>query len=220
MLPPLTLLVFNACPFLVQVPHREGVDSMTKKLLILLIVLAVGCLLVPVVANARPKADATYRLWHWEGSNWVRYLPSTPFPPGGANPGTNLWKYEYTVTNLAFTGRIGQFIAFFNWDLVLRSAYSTAVAPTNWTITYSGPAPPDYNWKVQFRTTVTSAKIAPGSSLPGFAVEFTWTDPTALPGFQHYDAIAEVSESDVTHDQDATPVEATTWGNIKALFSR
>ena len=87
---------------------------MTKKLLIFLTVLVVGCFLVPLVADALPKGDVAYRLYHKEGSNWVRYLPSSGFPPGGATFGTNLWKHEYTVWNLTFVANIYQFYPFFN----------------------------------------------------------------------------------------------------------
>jgi hypothetical protein len=196
---------------------------MTKKLPILLIVLVVGFLLVPLVANALPKGDVAYRLYHKEGSNWVRYLPSSSFPPGGANPGTNLWKYEYTVWNVAFAADIYQFYAFFNSENVDSIAvYSSAVAPANWTVLYYPPVAPNYNWKERFKTTVVAARIKPGNSLSGFAIEFRWRNPAALPGVQMYElTTANDSEtSQYTHDQDATPVDSTTWGRIKGLFSR
>jgi len=196
---------------------------MTKKLLIFLTVLVVGCFLVPLVADALPKGDVAYRLYHKEGSNWVRYLPSSGFPSGGATFGTNLWKYEYTVWNLTFVANIYQFYPFFNSEnLDSTAVYSSAVAPANWTFLYNPPIAPSYNWKVRFKTTVAAAMIKPANSLSGFAVEFRWNKPGVLPGPQMYElTTANDSETQqYTHDQDATSVDSATWGRIKGLFSR
>jgi len=196
---------------------------MTKMLLLLLVVLLVGFLLVPVGAYALPKGDVGYKLYHQEGSTWVRYMQSDAFPPGGATPPTNVWKYEYAVTNYQFTLGIYQVLIFFNSDNILWATYTSSQAPTGWTATYNAPAPGYYNWKVKLRTTNSAYYIMPNNSLSGFTVQFTWVRQGTLPGWQHCDLLSSSgSESDVTHElpPEQTPVDEATWGRIKALFLR
>jgi hypothetical protein len=165
------------------------------------LVLAVtGCLLVPVGVNAGPKGEVGYKLYHDENGSWVRYYQGDPFPPGGAEPGTNLWKYEYTVYNREFPSGIYQMLAFFNSDaLTERAIYSSVMAPTGWSTTYFGPVDPWVNWKMRFLT--TSSYVMPGDGLSGYEIQFTWADPAMLPGPQNYDLIcSQGSEPGVTHE--------------------
>ena len=196
---------------------------MTKMLPLLLILLLVGFLLVPLEADALPKGAVGYKLYHYEGSVWVRYLQVDPFPPGGATSPTNVWKYEYEVMNYLWTTGVYQFMIFFNSDNLLWATYTSALGPTGWTPTYYGPIAPAQNWKVRFRTTQTQYYVPLNDTLPGYVVQFTWVRPDTLPGPQNYDLLASTpSEAGVTHEvpPEQTPVNEDTWGRIKSLFLR
>jgi len=190
---------------------------------IVLATLLIGSLLVPTGADALPRGAVGYKLYHQEGSEWVRYLQMDPFPPGGATSPTNAWKYEYEVMNYQFTTGIYQFMVYFNQDNILWAAYTSAQGPTGWTPTYFPPTPPNLNWKVRFRTTNSLYYVPVNDTLPGYAVQFTWVRPDTLPGPQNYDlGSSSWSESGVTHEvpPEQTPVNEDTWGRIKGLFLR
>ncbi len=195
---------------------------MKHLLLLLLVASLLGPLLAPGTADALPYAAVGYKLYHYEGGNWVRYKQGDPFPSGGATPGTNLWKYNYWVANVAAPANIYQFQAHFNSDDVLRATYSPpATGPTTWNPTYIGPSVGHYVWKLRFRTTDSARFIAVGDSLPGYEIQFTWTDPGLLPTPQNYDAVwSGGSEPGNTTEMppDMTPVEAATWSKIKTFF--
>jgi hypothetical protein len=198
---------------------------MTKVVPFFLIVLVVGFLLVPVVADALPKGAVGYKLYHQEGSEWVRYRQGDTFPSGGAVSPTNVWKYEYSVMNYQFANGVYYFMVFFNSDnLGLWAAYTSAVGPAaNWVITYFPPISPNYNWKVRFRASLSQYYVALNDTLDGYSVQFTWAKAGTLPGSQNYDLISSSgSESGVTSElpPGTTPVETTTWGAVKELFSR
>ncbi len=201
---------------------------MTRLLLTLSVTLLLGALLIPLEAEALPMGAVGYRLYHYEDGEWVRYHQGDPFPPGGADPGTNVWKYTYCAINLDFKDSaeppnplgVYQMWIFFNSDNIDRAQHVSSTAPTDWTSLAWPQVDPDHNWKVRFRTSVPAAYIAVGDTLCGFEVEITWTDPTMLPP-QNYDLICTaISEPGVTHElpPETTPVEATTWGRLKALF--
>ena len=194
-------------------------------LLITSAVVLLGLLLVPYEADALPEGAVGYKLYHYEGTEWVRYIKSQgdSLPPGGADPGTNLWKYKYCAENVGYPGGIYQFLIFFNSDDEDTAQYVSETAPANWTTKYFGPIFPHANWKIRFRAGSPADYIAQGDTLCGFEVEFTWVCPTMLPGPQNYDLAAPGgSEPGVTHElpPDVTPVETTTWGRLKGLFFR
>ncbi|UCF78025.1 MAG: hypothetical protein JSW03_07875 [Candidatus Eiseniibacteriota bacterium] len=190
--------------------------------------LLAGLLLVPAGTEALPQGAVGYCLYHFENPDWVRYSQGDPFPPGGATPGTNLWKYAYCIYNDppgsppgALENGIYQWWIFFNSDNIDRAQYVSAIGPGSWTRVYFGPSTGYYDWKVRFRASVAGEYVMPTDSLCGFEVEFTWTDPLMLPPPQNYDLVASgESEPGVTHElpPDVTPVEATTWGRLKSLF--
>ncbi|MCX5799968.1 MAG: hypothetical protein NTX17_01065 [Candidatus Eisenbacteria bacterium] len=89
---------------------------MTRVVPFFLIVLLVGFLLVPLGADALPKGAVGYKLYHQEGSEWVRYRQGDTFPSGGGVSPTNVWKYEYSVMNYQFANGVYQYMIFFNSD--------------------------------------------------------------------------------------------------------
>jgi hypothetical protein len=194
---------------------------MTRLLRFVLLASLVGVLLAPVVSDALPYSSVGFKLYHFESGNWVRYKQGDPFPAGGATPGTNLWKYSYWVSNETAPSGIFQMFVYFNSDNAPRSAYSATTVPTGWVFTYFPPTAPNYNWKVRFRASTSAYYVMPTDTLPGYEVEFTWTDPLLLPTPQNYDvAWSGDSEPGNTTElpPDMTPVEAATWGKIKNLF--
>jgi hypothetical protein len=199
---------------------------MTRLLTIAAVTLLLGVFLVPFEADALPMGSVGYKLYHYEGGEWVRYNQGDPFPAGGADPGTNLWKYAYCAINHDFKDgaenplSVYQMWVFFNSDNINRSQYVSSTGPASWATVAWSQNPPDANWKVRFRASLAADYIAVGDTLCGFEVQITWTDPTMLPP-QNYDLIcAAISEPGVTHElpPETTPVEATTWGRLKSLF--
>jgi len=178
-----------------------------------------------LVVTAQPALAAntsvTYKLYHFEGGNWVRYMQADPFPGGGNLPGTNSWKYTYTVKNTGFAGSgINTWYAFFNSDNILCATLSSAAAPPNWTTLQQGPIIPNNNWKERFRTTVPASNITLNNSLAGYEVVFTWTC-NGLPGNQNYDAVTSGgSETSTTTEDPEAPVATVdkTWGAVKSIY--
>ncbi len=194
---------------------------MRHLLLLLIVATLVGPLLAPGHADALPAGAVGYKLYHYESGSWVRYKQGDPFPPGGATPGTNLWKYNYWVANEAAPQSIYQLFVYFNSDNVLRAVYSPpAIGPTGWTLLNFPPVAPNNNWKERFRASSATYYIAVGDTLPGYEVQFTWEDGSLLPTAQNYDvAWSGGSEPGNTTEMppEMTPVQATTWGKIKSL---
>ena len=194
-----------------------------RHLLLLLLVASLVCpLLAPGTADALPYAAVGYKLYHYEGGNWVRYKQGDPFPSGGATPGTNLWRYNYWVANETAPSGIYQMYVYFNSDNVLRSVYSApAIGPTGWSLLNFPPVSPNNNWKQRFRTSDSAYYVMVGDTLSGYEVQFTWLDASLLPTPQNYDvAWSGNSEPGNTTEMppDMTPVEAATWSKIKSLY--
>ncbi len=190
----------------------------TAALAACLVALAVVMLSGP--ASGDPFAVIRYELFHWETSTWVEYLPTSPFPAGGDQPGTNLWRYEYIVYNWGTPQPINTVYMFFNSDNTAMHATQTASgAPTGWTATTIGPFDPDFNWRERFRASSSAYYLGAPDSLEGFAVEFTWTR-SVLPGNQTYDVVhSGGSESGLTlHRTASVATQATSWGDIKRLY--
>jgi len=194
---------------------------MKRPLMVLLVISLVGLFLAPSIVDALPYGAVGYKLYHYEGGNWVRYRQGNPLPPGGATPGTNLWKYNYWAANETAPSGIYQFMIYFNSDNVLRSVYSSATGPTGWTLLNFPPIAPNNNWKERFRTSNSAYYVFQGDSLTGYEVQFTWLDGTLLPTAQNYDLVwSGGSESGNTTEMppDMTPVQPATWSRIKTLY--
>jgi hypothetical protein len=172
------------------------------------------------VSFADPFTQIRYQLFHWETGTWVEYLPSDAMPPGGDQPGTNLWKYDYIIYNWGTPQPIQQAYLFFNSDnLAMDATWTADTVPEGWTTAQVGPFDPDFNWKERYRASSSTYYIATADSLAGLSVEFTWTK-SAIPGNQIYDAVySGGSESGVTlHKTHPSATATASWGKIKHLY--
>ena len=197
--------------------RRLGVGRAAGTMLVAAALLVVAAVFE---ASAEPMTSVQFRLYHWEDPAWVEYCPGEALPAGGDQPGTNLWRYDYTVYNYTAPQPLSTVYTFFNSDnLAMDATLVSAAAPTGWTVAQVGPFDPDFNWKERFRTTTSTYYIQAGQYLGGFSVEFTWTK-AALPSAQNYDAVfSGGSESYVTMSPcPPVAVEETSWGNLKALY--
>ncbi len=189
---------------------------MKIRLMTLVLAMALGA--IPAASAVAQQTGVTYHLFHYEGGSWVEYGAGDPFPAGGDQPGTNQWRYTYELCNVGFSTGIRELDVFFNSDNVLCAGLTGTAAPTNWTATQVGPAAPDNNWRMRFRTLVTASRVAQGACETAFSVDFTWVCP-ALPGSQNYDAVSTSgSDAGVTAPAGPVPTEPTTWGRVKALY--
>ena len=188
--------------------------------LALVVLLMLAAVMLPNPSVGDPFAVIRYQIFHWETDTWVEYLPSSAMPPGGDQPGTNLWRYDYTIYNWGTPQPIQQAYLFFNSDnLAMDATWSADTAPAGWTTAQVGPFDPDFNWKERYRASSSTYYIATGDSLEGCSLEFTWTK-SVIPGNQIYDAVySGGSESGLTLHKTA-PVAAamTSWGEIKRLY--
>lgn len=178
--------------------------------------------MLAIVAMAAPAqaqlAGVTYHLYHYEGGDWVEYWPNAPLPAGGDQPGTNLWRYTYELCNFGFSTGVRELRVFFNSDNVLCSTFVGSTQPASWSGVLVAPILPDSNWRIGYKTLLTSARVAMGTCSDQFSLDFTWICPT-LPGPQNFDAIAGTgSDAGVTISGAPVPVAPSTWGRVKDLY--
>jgi len=102
-------------------------------------------------------------------------------------PGSEIFRYEYTVKNLAVTPTINTFLIFFDsdpntlgFDGSDDADFSNAVGPNiNWEPTaFEGPDPDA--WYVEFAN-FTTLGPAPGDEIGVFTVDILWKNPDTLP---------------------------------------
>jgi hypothetical protein len=178
-------------------------------------VLVTTALALPAQAQ---QASVTYRLFHYEGGNWIEYAANAPLPAGGDQPGTNLWRYTYELCNIGFSTGLYELDMFFNSDDVPCATLSGSSQPANWTATQVGPVAPSNNWRLRYRTLLSGSRVAMGACNSDFSVDFTWVCPS-LPGPQNFDAIATSgSYADVSLPAVPLPVRPATWGQVKGLY--
>jgi hypothetical protein len=168
-------------------------------------------LLLAATAAAGPLSDVGYELfWLDAPGGPVKVWANDPLPPGSNTAPNNHWRYDYSVLNKS-SNALNTFYAYFNSDNSTDAQFISGTAPIDWTILKQGPVAPNNNYKIRYRTTVTTAMIPQFGTLLCSAT-FTWTG-SIIPGPQNYDAVTSGgSESGVT------PVQATTWAQIKALY--
>lgn len=188
---------------------------MKHRLLLTLVLLG----LLAGSAGAGTLSDARYRLFYLHPTKGpVRVFATDGLPAGGNVAPDNQWRYDYYVLNKSGSP-LNAFYAFFNSDNLNQALHVSGSAPADWTLLKQGPIAPNYNYKIRFRTTVQTSKIATGAEL-ACSETFTWTGAT-VPGPQNYDAVNDGgSESGVTVEiiDGVTPADAGTWGRIKALY--
>jgi hypothetical protein len=102
-------------------------------------------------------------------------------------PGSEVFRYDYTVKNLNVTPDIHGFLIFFDSDPATQvfdgsddADFVSATGPdANWTVdVFEGPDPDA--WFVEFGNYVTAGTV-PGDEVGTFSVEFLWKNADALP---------------------------------------
>jgi hypothetical protein len=170
-------------------------------------------------AAAAGGTSVYYKLFHYQGGNWVQVYPSDPFPAGGDLPGTNRWRYDYSLYNNTAPGSINTLQAFFNSDGLLHADPPPAgvTPPAGWTPTYFAPPSGAHSWRVRFRN--LGSPVPVGGAAGFYQVEFFWHDPV-LPGTQPYDAqYSTGSETGQTiPDRRSTAAGASNWGALRKLY--
>jgi hypothetical protein len=130
--------------------------------------------LVPASAMAIPAVSVSYSL--------------TPL-------GSDNYRADYTLHNLAEPGGINELMLFFNSTDQPGADYAPLFIsePAGWTHTSPGevipPQPGHYAWSIDwFDNDPSDPGVLPGSSLGGFSVGFHWSNAAAGPGSQFFEA--------------------------------
>ncbi|UCF78024.1 MAG: T9SS type A sorting domain-containing protein [Candidatus Eiseniibacteriota bacterium] len=135
----------------------------------LVVPLLLGLFLVPVSVTAGPvPANIVANL---------EYL--------GGPPGSQVFRFDYTVENLGVDPDLAGLVIFFDSDGLARSDFQSLTYPEGWDDWFVLPEAPDSSWNVEWNT--FSNAIPLGGSLSGFSVTFVWNDPYSIPGAQNYE---------------------------------
>ncbi len=176
------------------------------------------CAAIPALAGG---TLVRYSLYHFEASSWKAYYPGDALPAGGNLPGSNRWRYDYSLFNLSAPGAVNTLVVFFNSDGTLRAQPGPASvsSPPGWASTFFAPPAGSQAWRQRFRN--LSTPLGVGGQMAPYTVEFFWGDPT-LPGPQPYDAgFAAGSETGRTLPlARPSPVIAVSWGHLRRAFAR
>lgn len=125
--------------------------------------------------------------------------------------GANQWRYDYSVTNDTLAVPLKEFTIFF--DESLYGQLFNAEAPFGWDPLLIEPdsAIPAPGF---FDVLAMGDGIAPGASLGGFAVSFTYLG-AGLPGAQRFSIVDPVSfaeiDAGITQGPAAIPLPGTVW---------
>ena len=129
-------------------------------------------LLLPVMALAMPSAvNVTATLNYLSGP-----------------PGSQVFRFDYSITNLDVQPNLAGFIVFFDSDGLNRADFVEYGAPYSWDDVFVFPEGPDHAWNVEWDELAGLNRIEPGATLGGFSVTFTWNDPNSFPGPQFFEA--------------------------------
>jgi hypothetical protein len=138
-------------------------------------------------------------------------------------PGSEVFRYDYTVTNLNVLPTINTFIIFFDSDPATQvfdgsddADYVSAVGPNpDWEPTvFEGPDPDA--WYVEFAN-FTSLGPAPGEDVATFSVEILWKNPNTLPPCdQFFEVLNGHAHEGITETKVATitPRNGTISGQV------
>jgi len=105
----------------------------------------------------------------------------------GGLPGNEIYRYDYTLENVAVTPAIQTLLVFFDSDPATQAFdggddadFQSATGPTpDWEVTPIEPTDPDA-WYVEFAN-FSSLGITPGNTLGGFSIEFVWKNTDTFP---------------------------------------
>ncbi len=133
--------------------------------------------------------------------------------------GSNLWEYEYTVTNDSLAFDLEEFTIFF--DHTLFGALSAPAAPAGWDPLVV-QAPTIFNGDGFYDALALGAGIAPGESLAGFSVRALFAGQ-GVPGTNRFEVIdprsfATIGPEGMTSPVPAVPLPAAAWLFASALL--
>ena len=129
-------------------------------------------LLLPTMAMAMPSAVSV--------TATLNYVSGPP--------GSQVFRFDYSITNADVTPNLGGFIVFFDSDGLNRTDFVEYATPYSWDDVFVFPEGADHAWNVEWDELAGVNRIEPGSTLGGFSVTFLWNDPTCLPGPQFFEA--------------------------------
>ncbi|MFZ1946933.1 MAG: FlgD immunoglobulin-like domain containing protein [bacterium] len=112
----------------------------------------------------------------------------------GGEPGSQTYRYDFTVRNISVLPAIQTVLIFFDSDPVTgdftgdKADFIELSAPTNWEGTaFVDPDPSP--WYVEFATYSGPSRIFPAQSKSDFSVTLTWKDAYAVPGQRFFEAM-------------------------------
>jgi len=137
-----------------------------------LVVLPILLLLLPALAVAMPSAVTV------DGT--LNYVSGPP--------GSQVFRFDYSITNLDVQPNLSGFIVFFDSDGLNRADFMEYTTPYSWDDVFVFPEGGDHAWNIEWDEIAGLNRIEPGSTLGGFSVTFLWSDPNSLPGPQYFEA--------------------------------
>lgn len=112
----------------------------------------------------------------------------------GGDPGSQIYRYDFTVRNVAVLPAIQTVLIFFDSNPETgeftgdKCDFVEIASPTNWEGTaWVDPDPSP--WYVEYATYSGPSRIFPGQSKVGFSVTIVWKDPYTVPGQRFFEAM-------------------------------
>jgi hypothetical protein len=112
----------------------------------------------------------------------------------GGEPGSQTYRYDFTVRNISVLPAIQTVLIFFDSDPVTgdfsgdKADFVELTTPTNWEGTaFVDPDPSP--WYVEFATYSGPSRVFPAQTKGGFSVTLTWKDPYTVPGQRFFEAM-------------------------------
>jgi hypothetical protein len=125
-----------------------------------------------------------------------------------SNIGSNIWEYNYTVSNDTLGFNIDEFTVYF--DFGLYENLSANPAPASWNPIVVGPGN-FLNNDGYYDALALATGITPGSSLGGFSVRFNYLG-AGTPGSQRFEIVDPVTFNVLDSGQTSpVPVPAAVW---------
>jgi hypothetical protein len=112
----------------------------------------------------------------------------------GGDPGNQLYRYDFTVRNVAVLPAIQTVLIFFDSNPETgeftgdKADFVDLSAPLNWEgVAWVDPDPSP--WYVEYATYSGPSRIFPSQSKEGFSVTVLWKDPYTVPGQRFFEAM-------------------------------